>query len=118
MNLGSTAILAHMRQGREYSVTYLARLLGQPASMTRRLLAELVKEGLVQTTTQTSWSTVYILTPTDAETGSRASAESAAPPVTIATSPMKQRLGGAVLQGYEASLSRHRLLAMLGRGGR
>jgi DNA-binding IclR family transcriptional regulator len=113
----SSSVLACMRQDHEYSVPYLSRQLGLPAVETRRLLGELLEQGLVLAASQTSWSIVFRLAPHSEGEDIQGPVVRSGNPATVATSSERRIIGGSELQGYEESLSRHRSLAMLGRRG-
>jgi hypothetical protein len=117
MNLESTVLLAHMRRGREYSATYLAHQLGQSPSSIRELLCELAQEGRVHMSSRSSRIILFRLAePLVSDRGSSPD-EGLIEPTSVATFPVTRNVGG-VLTDYDASLARHRALAMLGRGSR
>jgi hypothetical protein len=95
----------------------LSRQLGLPALETRRLLGELLEQGLVLAASQTSWSIVFRLAPHSEGEDIQGPVVRSGNPATVATSSERRIIGGSELQGYEESLSRHRSLAMLGRRG-
>jgi hypothetical protein len=117
MNLDSTVLLAHMRRGREYSATYLAHQLGQPPSFIRELLCELAQDGRVQMSSRSSRIILFRLVENPALDHGQSPDDDPIKPTSVATFPVTRNVGGE-LTDYEASLVRHRALAMLGRGSR
>jgi hypothetical protein len=117
MNLDSTVLLTHMRPGREYSAAYLGNELGQMPAVISGLLCELVEEGRVQMSSQSSRIILFRLVDHSAPEDGDSSDDDPAPSTSVATFPVTRNVAGE-LTDYEASLSRHRALAMLGRGSR
>jgi hypothetical protein len=116
MKFDSTVLLAGMRRGYAYSASYLAHQHGQTTATIRELMGTLVLEGQVKVFSQSSRIVQFMrveASPVSAQSLERE--EPVAP--SVATFPDNRNFDGE-LTGYEASLMRHRALAMLGRNGR
>jgi hypothetical protein len=117
MKFDSTALLASMRRGYTYTATYLAQQHGQTTAIIQELLGELVLEGHVQVFNQSSRTVQFMRVEARPVCEERPEDRAVAGAPTVATFPDNRSIDGE-LTGYEASLMRHRALAMLGRGGR
>jgi hypothetical protein len=117
MKFDSTVLLASMRRGYAYSATNLAHQHGQTTAGIRELLGKLVQEGHVQVFNQSSRTIQFVRVEARPASGERPEQEEAVGAPSVATFPENRNIDSE-LTGYEASLMRHRALAMLGRNGR
>jgi hypothetical protein len=117
MKFDSTVLLASMRRGYAYSATYLAHQHGETTATIRELLGKLVLEGDVQVFNQSSRTVQFMRVEACPAVGERSEHEEVVGAPSVATFPDNRNIDGE-LTGYEASLMRHRALAMLGRNGR
>jgi hypothetical protein len=117
MKFDSTVLLTGMRRGYAYSASYLAQQHGQTTATIRELMGTLVLEGQVKVFNQSSRIVQFMRVETSPISAQRLEREEPFGAPSVATFPDNRNFDGE-LTGYEASLMRHRALAMLGRKGR
>ena len=116
MELTTVTLLRHMRRGRIYTPTHLARQFSAPPSVIRDMLCTLAEEGKVIISSRSPRMMQFRRADTRArESGVSESNDVEQPAATsVATFPVTRTFHGS-LSDYENSLTKHRSLAMLSR---